>query len=166
MCIGFCIYICQLGNLLFKWEVTITCNTITGLMSCTGKWFSSLHPCYGFNKYLYFVLIIRSLNHVSHRDISIAWYNFAKLFHYSKNRHSCSLFRSAFVPWKLGYCQVIGALFRMKTSDTGCFLHAFIEGDKAGEAGPFGRLKEDKREMFKGSMLFLATKIMCRESFF
>lgn len=69
---------------------------------------------------------------------------FCKAIPYGKGKHSRSLSRSAFVPWKLGHCQAVGALFRMKTHDMGCFLHAFIEGDKAGEAGPFGRLKEDK----------------------
>lgn len=36
-------------------------------------------------------------------------------------------------------CQVVGAPFRMKTHDTGWGLFAFIEGDKAGEAGHLGR---------------------------
>jgi len=46
----------------------------------------------------------------------------------------------------LGYCQVVGAPFRMKIHDMGCFLLAPMEGERTKEADHFGTLKEDKEE--------------------
>lgn len=121
---------------------------------CIESGFSTLHLHYSFTKYLYLY------SHPKQLESCQSWWYLCSMVQSCKamlcdlNWHSCSLSQVRLVTWKLEPCQVVRALFRMKTHCTGWVLHTFIEGDKARELGPFWRedWRRIRKKTFKGAV--------------